>query len=923
MTSSTRVLCALLLGAHLLATRAQAQPAAPTTSSNLRVQIEGEQPSGVYLDRDTLQTQTALVWTISAVNETPQTRRVSLTWRIESVEGQTFLTRDDSVDLPPGGSVRRRELFLPPRRGAFVISAHAVAKKAGADDEARFQVPFAVVAAPVESYRPNSFFALTTPLLLSDQQLDFYELIGARVLRSPLLAGGDYTGAALDAQLRARLGRQLATQAVVDLPAPSPSSPFARPERWRELLARYPGVTAWEVSGLGASAAYAALSEAARATPNVSALRPFGAGAIAARDRFSLAWPEAPNALLHPSAALRFLLARRALASNQGVGMRVFRDDVPDSRRAAAFLVQDALLSISSGASGLSEPLEPPDATQPTIAGMARGAAFSTMTRLLEAATFEEDVFPASPLVYGQAFQTPGGTVVALWQASGHGGARLAARLADASLMDAFGNTVDRARRNRILIPLGAQPVYLLSSLPPAEVARALRAGTLTDLRPLEAQLLPLTQAPPPIPPAPKKGEPPVAPRLVGVRVRLQNVGIAPLSGTLRLARLLAAPLPFQLNAGESRIYKFAVAPRQPLLRDERFGAEIEARTNKGNFQWDQTTRLATMDEARRDMPVTIDGDLNEWRDAAWMELAPPDKAIGPRARLALRFDARRLYIAARVEEASLQPRTPGGDYAFWRGHDAIQFAFGLRDDEASKPTRGPFRDTDYGFLLSPFSVAGDGSIEGRLLSLWNPSLPFDGARDQVRYGGPVAGSDCIVRRDPSGRFTVYEASLPLSFMPRLLPSRRAVGNTPVRFSWILHSDESAPLEWGRATNVFPWQRNPTSFLPSQIAWLPAQTIIGFTPHQGVTGSIVVAPIPVSTPRPTPRPGPAVNLPPLPAPPLPAPATPRATPLRPIPRPAPHRVSPPVLAPMPPNSLPPGASSAPQGQPLPPALELR
>jgi hypothetical protein len=196
---------------------------------------------------------------------------------------------------------------------------------------------------------------------------------------------------------------------------------------------------------------------------------------------------------------------------------------------------------------------------------------------------------------------------------------------------------------------------------------------------------------------------------------------------------------------------------------------------------------------------------------------------------LALRWDSNRLFIAARVQEPSLQPRRPEGvSYPFWDDYDGLQIAFGLRDDALAKPAREPFRDTDYGFLLSPFSDETD-AIEGRVLRLWSTTVPFGEVRDTLRWGGAVPGSLCAIARDEANQITTYEASLPLSEMPMLRPAFRSARDMAVRFSWMLHNDEGRALQWSRVNDVFPWWHNTGSFLPAQGVFLAAQVPLGFT----------------------------------------------------------------------------------------------
>ena len=83
-------------------------------------------------------------------------------------------------------------------------------------------------------------------------------------------------------------------------------------------------------------------------------------------------------------------------------------------------------------------------------------------------------------------------------------------------------------------------------------------------------------------------------------------------------------------------------------------------------------------------------------------------------ARLAFKWDAQTLYLAAEVRESALAPRrAEETSYDFWRGHDAIQLAFGTSDETEDVPARAPFRDSDLGLLISPFGQSGPNQYEG------------------------------------------------------------------------------------------------------------------------------------------------------------------------------------------------------------------
>jgi hypothetical protein len=494
-----------------------------------------------------------------------------------------------------------------------------------------------------------------------------------------------------------------------------------------------------------------------------------------------------------------------------------------------------------------------------------------------------------------------------LWTESKQRGVRLQVRLPSARALNVFGNEIARSQRGVLRVPLSNRPVYVISGAPANVNANAWRAAEVDGLEPLAAQLLPLTKMPytTPVAKPDAKGAKPT-PASIGhsLGVRLQNVSIKPVAGTLRLQppagwELVRDAQSFRLEPGVARIYRFAVAQSRRNDKGSYF-MTATADVPGDRLRWKQEVNVATAQNVKRGSAIEVDGQLGEWRDASWMEMQArdnnPSTRNAPRpvnVRLALRWDNNRLFIAARVQEPSLQPRRPEAvSYPFWDDYDALQIAFGLRDDALSKPGREPFRDTDYGFLLSPFSDGTD-DVEGRALRLWSTTVPFGEVRDTLRWGGAVPGAQCAIVRDEANQITTYEASLPLNEMPTLRPALRSARDMAVRFSWILHNDEGRALQWSRANEVFPWWQNTGSFLPAQHVSLAAQVPLGFTQIGAVDeGSVLPVTLP-STPPPVVR-----------------------TPTRPATQ-RPPAVRPPVLEPMSPRVLPP--VNAPSENVLPPA----
>jgi hypothetical protein len=1048
-TSLFRVLVAASLAANAntpVIAQTQLPPSSRVADApTLRIQLSTEQPTGVFFDSDTLQTQTALLFSLRVWNEAGVERPVVISWRIEDANGRTLWKKKTSTTVAQSTSLLRREAWEAPRRGAYRLRVDVLAKnvksknrnRKGAalanapndwarQESAYLDWPFAVIRATRASFRPRSFFALSTPTFLSDSQLDFYARSGARLLRSSWLpsdwlasstaqnsAGrlNETEFSALDSQMQARLKRRLATWGV--LPAasnastpiqPSPSfenayvSPSDIESAWQNaarqtmtwpralplLAARYNAIARWELFGDTTSQNatlldISALDNRTRASLSLLApLRLVGANSSTRNAASNGQWDATTISLpLDEEASLRFgslqfdssrtlralLWAQKSaprnasqprpnfyVLQNEALPARSRRSDERQANEAAALMVRRYILSVVAKASGASLPGFAPGsaglkttaqgdwknesreqreagkrATSETLSGFARASAFAGMTHLLENSAPEKQLFSASPLLWGATFRVaetsdalPISQVAVLWmEKADRDDARLLLRLPSSRVLDMFGNPLAQAKNGLLRVPLSAQPVYVVSSGAPANVARAWREARLEGVEPLAAQILMPTKTPDAQLPTPKKGAASTQQvqqkrQVQSLRVRLQNVSIAPVGGVLRLKApegwVLSRDVQnFRLESGQSRIYRFPVLQSR-LNNNRSYAVSVSAQMARERLSWKAKVPLATATNVARNQTVRIDGDLREWQNASWMAMharpvaRPIESASSTRknappvfARLALRWDKTRLYIAAKVIEPNLQPRRVNdANYAFWNRHDALQLAFGLRDDQSAKPSREAFRDTDYGFLISPFGSTLNNAwpaLEGRVLRLWNPTIAFDGASDTQRFGGVVSGSRCVVRRDVKAGTTNYEASFPLAEMPTLKPWVRAAADTPIRFSWIAHNDEGADLQWSQAGGVFGWWANPQTFLPASRMNLAAQTILGFTQADAnVAGENVSRPnssTRIAPPRTntTPKPRPAKQ--------------PRRTPPLPKPKPAQPQIQPMKIEPMP------------------------
>ncbi len=594
------------------------------------------------------------------------------------------------------------------------------------------------------------------------------------------------------------------------------------------------------------------------------------------------------------------------------------RNEVVAGQRAisaASSLVKCGVLAKSVGASSVASRL--PSPSSDADSRLTCAAAWSQMARLLENATSEGALFPDSPLVQSASFRvaaTRNSTtrIAVLWNdGAQESSTRLTTRLAGARVLDIFGNEIARSDGDRLSIPLSRNPVYVLADVSSVQADNAWKSAQLEDYDPLGVQVLPFTQTV-------QSGNA----RDLTLRVRVQNVGIAPFAGTFRASlpkgwKLALDRQDLVLAPGETRVLNFSVAVSNANASGV-YQVVTEAASGKKRWKWRQDARVATISRIENNA-VNLDGTLNEWNSASWMTI----DAAKTRAQVALFFDDANLYVGARVRENGLQARAQNAGEPFWR-NDALQIAFGMRNEGDALPSANVFHDTDYGFLLAPES-RNDGQLSGRVRRLWNPQNAFETMNDDANRVLDVPGARCVVTRDERNGITNYEATIPLSQIADLRPQNRMRIRQTVRFSWILHLSHSADgsenaagdaLEWSRANNVFPWWRNLGSLMPSSNLYLAAQVPIGFAPRSSDLPQMEpAATFETSTPRPS------STRTPIPAP-VPTPnalPTPYQRPVqRPTPEPTPNATATPTQV-LPPLPLPPSpdAQLPPAAPPIP------
>ena len=499
-----------LVATPLLASMAFAQSGAGAPTLTVRT----EEPTGVFYDRDTLETRTPLLFTARVENPATESRVVDLQWRITDASGKTVWKQGGKLQADANGVLLRRELFDTPARGAYLLDVSAMVKVKGPDFELRQKIPFAIIPAPPLNARavarPQSFFVLSTPGDLTPPQLDFFGRMGARVLRSPLpINPANPNWNAVETQLGERVRRNLATIALLPLGDDSSVNQAFWSRQVPENLARYGSLSTWELSGEVAPADLDSWAQVARARrSDVKLLGPLPTGlptlpsnasvTLKALDGATFGWPTQP--VTHPAALRRLWLSRAQAARNTGLSSFHLRRDVPATPGkdeapvvAAGELTADYLSAIVAGSSSMAESLAPPRGDDDGQVAMARGAAFAMLSRTLEDAAFKEELFPAFADARRRAcFSCRAAAWPSSTRRTGRAKWNCKWRAGAPSIFSAIPSR--RRADGKLKFDINDQPVYVFVDASADVLSYALNRAKTSGLRSIAAQMLPLSR---------------------------------------------------------------------------------------------------------------------------------------------------------------------------------------------------------------------------------------------------------------------------------------------------------------------------------------------------------------------------------------------------------------------------------------------
>jgi hypothetical protein len=441
-------------------------------------------------------------------------------------------------------------------------------------------------------------------------------------------------------------------------------------------------------------------------------------------------------------------------------------------------------------------------------------AAYAWMTHLLTGTAYQEDLWPDTPLVQAHLLAGPERRVAVVWSWAGEDPAKPdtgALVLDDGSRLEAYdvvGNRVGIWKGERLIVPLGEAPVYLVSSdLKANEVRDRVRKARILGVSPASVWIRNLV--------------PGNSPGRMNVTLWVQS------QRPYRLEAMAGLLLPegwkarqtkqqFGLDGGQAREIVFECdvpadlgPPPYPIQTAVSLGEEWARRT--------QAVWPTVMPERTIEVGYGTTG----WEGIR--SVALQSKAGDVKAEVRTAWDAQNFYFAAAV--ARPRGTFKAGRFAF--DGDAIQLAWGAgdrADDDFGRPARdralpvGAFRDTDH-LMAVTFGPSG-----AQVVRLRGPRIALrahvPGNLDA--WYGPVEGAVADISRDADNNLTLYSAAIPWK---ALAPLKGERGRT-VRFGFRLGNGDDPPLDWSAAAGVPDYLAGPGSFLPiSDADTLPCQTL--------------------------------------------------------------------------------------------------
>jgi len=442
-------------------------------------------------------------------------------------------------------------------------------------------------------------------------------------------------------------------------------------------------------------------------------------------------------------------------------------------------------------------------------------AAYAWMTHLLDDAAYQGEMWANVPLLQAHLFSGPERRVAVVWSwvgddpASPATGALVFDQGSGLAALDVVGQPVGIWKGQRLIVPLGEAPVYLVSGeLKADEVRQRFREARILGVPPVSMHIRSII-----------RGD---VPGRAEVTVLVQSHRPQKLDATVGLVlpegwRARQAKQRLSLDPGGARevACECDVGPGAPPppWQIEAVASVNEEYARAAQAVWPALARQRT---------IEVGYGMSGWDGIDPVVLLSASGDV--RAEVRTAWDSKFFYFQATVQRARHSFRS--GRFFAWQG-DSIQLGWGLADraddDFGASPRTGPalpqgaFRDTDH---LMAITFGHDGP---QVVRLRGPRVAlrshYPGNLDS--WYAPVEGAEADISRDEEGGRTLYAAAIP---MKELAPLRAARGQA-FRFGFRIGNGSDPPLEWARVAGVPDFLANPASFLPaSDVDGLPCQT---------------------------------------------------------------------------------------------------
>jgi len=782
---------------------------------------------------------------IEIANPSAASRSLQFRSAIFDFRGRAWEESSQPVTVPAGEKVLIKKVLSGSRKGFFNLS---VELKAGDKTTVR-NFPFAVLDQEPQGFRKNSLFGVVTDDL---SRARAYARLGAKWVLAEDAARwdriettqGELELAALDELARARQENSVFVVPVLGFPPEWAYTVWAESkpgllrlsdvETWKAYLAaaatRLAGTVnnfaVWDVNQFSTDlwdlppAQYKQLLSTAR--PSIAAANP-NSVICAAVPELALVgrYVQGQNVAFAMDAAV--IQARDEGDPEYGLygylckALQVLRDTGTDSvwvispERAPqsgwpaqiepAMLVREYVVAAAAGAKRLFWDCRRPGALlSPEGSPTPAGCAYAVASRNFGDAALARTLWPTSTNLWGFVFNRSDDTRLAVMWQTGPDSTLALAQAEGFVVSDLMGNSTGRIEGDALILPLGAEPVYIEARMPLDAFASSIENATIESPQPIVAS-------------AALAGD--GTPGNVWLQVTLTNLTNRPLSGAVKVTAAPAWELaeqarPFDvIPGGDTGIVEFAFS-RPATDGADAYEFDLAVLVAGKEYRTHHVVRWCLAEPIS---PV-VDGDLAEWSPDSFCRMEDASFLVRPSGRwtpanlsaaIALGWDAKNLYIAAQVTD---DVHGPG---------DAMLVAFDVLPDRAPNGARkrfvAPGTDVQYRFALT--GEAAGVTRRGVWQQPPGPGTMGTGLADQLQ---PTSAT-VRIRRLEDEKHTEYEVAIPVAELGALNPLVAKQVALNIRID-----DGETPglsLDWARPTTT---DRTVLTFHPFDQLNAPARS---------------------------------------------------------------------------------------------------